>query len=323
MILNSLPNTVTKYHYSFNKKSYYKKKTLIQIDSNGIISHLRENDESESIEKYTFRCLEYKYKNIKSPLILNPVKWIYNTNLNVAAIKNKENHKLVWNKYRDKHRTPQNQASFMVIERLYFHTPLGLEYDAFSNGIYLLFFIPLNAKIKKDTFIKGLDWLNIPINLPFNTTFRCSDINNKFINLKGWISLDEKILDELIRNDNFKNKAMKYHFSKDFQVESEIDLIIEVETKSLYKADFNLEIKGDNNNLHETMNYSILSEYYNDKNKVYKTYEGKKYTKDEWEQLEKKLYEKYSQNKNTTTNHDIEIDKKKKGGNFFLDEREH
>lgn len=314
-----LDKTPAKYPFSFTKNSVYKKKTLFNLDSKGIISLFREQEEqSEAIVQYTFRSLEYIQKNVQSPLLFNPVKWIYNTGLNVAAIKNKENHRLVWNKYRDKYKNPQNQTALMAVERLYFHTPLGLEYDAFSNGTYLLFFLPLDIGIKKETIIKGLDWLLMPINIPLNTTFKCINIDTQYITFKGWVSLDEKMLDELLRKDNFKNKAKKYHFSKDFQLESEIDLTIEVATKRLYKAEFNLKVKGEKEELYEIMNYSIHSEQYDIKYGVYKTHKGKSYTKEEWEDFEQEQFKEYARKNNIP----LGEEKPKKGGRFFLDEKE-
>lgn len=55
---------------------------------------------------------------------------------------------------------------------------------------------------------------------------------------------------------------------------------------------------------------------------IYKTYKGKKYTKEEWEKLEQKLFETYAQKNNLRTAIDIEKEKRKKEGGFFLGEKE-
>ena len=287
----------SKYQFAFHKKSTYKKKTLLNVDSHGSISFLRQEEkEQKETLQYIFRILKYTQKNVQFPLLFTPVKWAYNTKLNITGIKNKEHHRLVWNKHRDKYRRPENMTIISAIERLYFHSPLGLEYDAFSNSIYLLFFLPLfNKDIQIETIIKGLDWHLTPLNIPVNTTYKCVDINDQHITFKGWISLDEKMLDELLRKDIFKNKAKKYHFSKDFQIDSDITLIIDCKTGLLYKADFNLDIRGEKEEVFESTNYNIFFENYSDGQDAYRTYDNKSFTKKEWEIFEEQEYQKYLQ----------------------------
>ncbi|CVK16999.1 hypothetical protein Ga0061079_11413 [Apibacter mensalis] len=55
---------------------------------------------------------------------------------------------------------------------------------------------------------------------------------------------------------------------------------------------------------------------------VYKTYKGKSYTQQEWEEFEQKLFEEYAGKHNLRTAIDIEKERYKKGGGFFLGERE-
>jgi hypothetical protein len=55
---------------------------------------------------------------------------------------------------------------------------------------------------------------------------------------------------------------------------------------------------------------------------VYKTYKGKSYTQQEWEEFEQKLFEEYAGKHNLRSAIDIEKERNKKGGGFFLGERE-
>ena len=109
---------------------------------------------------------------------------------------------------------------------------MGFENVGFSNGPYLTFFVNyFNKDLKKDDiFIIGHNWLSIPINLPLNITYRPTIITDRFVEFHGWITLNEKMLDDFLTNPNFRNRAMDYHFSKDFKITSDIQLQVDIET---------------------------------------------------------------------------------------------
>lgn len=78
----------------------------------------------------------------------------------------------------------------------------------------------------------------------------------------------------------------------------------------------------------EQINTTVKSDTLETKKKlintqIYKTYKGKNYTKEEWENMEQKLYENYVQKNNLGNgNTDCKKEIKKKGKGFFLDERD-
>ena len=75
------------------------------------------------------------------------------------------------------------------------------------------------------------------------------------------------------------------------------------------------------NNL-EFEDYDKNNKFLKNKN-FYKTYKGKNYTKEEWENMEQKLYENYVQKNNLGNgNTDCKKEIKKKGEGFFLDEKD-
>lgn len=81
----------SKYQFAFHKKSTYKNKTLLNVNSHGSISFLRQEEkEQKETLQYIFLILKYTQKNVQSPLLFTPVKWAYNTKLNITGIKNKE-----------------------------------------------------------------------------------------------------------------------------------------------------------------------------------------------------------------------------------------
>ena len=78
----------------------------------------------------------------------------------------------------------------------------------------------------------------------------------------------------------------------------------------------------------EQINTTVKSDTLETKKKlintqIYKTYKGKNYTKEEWENMEQKLYENYVQKNNLGNgNTDCKKEIKKKGEGFFLDEKD-
>jgi hypothetical protein len=61
--------------------------------------------------------------------------------LGIAAIINKKNFKPKWNRFRDKHRNPSNRVLLMVIEKLYFNSPLGMEHDTSFRMAFIYLFL--------------------------------------------------------------------------------------------------------------------------------------------------------------------------------------
>lgn len=58
------------------------------------------------------------------------------------------------------------------------------------------------------------------------------------------------------------------------------------------------------------------------KSAVFRTYEGKIYTEEQWKIKEEELWNQYTQKHNLRTAIDIEKERNKKGGGFFLHENE-
>ncbi len=319
--------------YKFNllKKSTYRNKKISNIESSGVLKfqvHLKNEN-----KEYIFHCNDYIQSGVKNPLIFNPVKWFFEKENKIFLIKSKDEIKLQWKRYKDKYRTTKNITDFLVLERLLFHTPLGFEYSTFSNGPYLPFFLDFtNVQIEKETLIKGMDFIMSPLNIPVNTTFICSDIDRNIMFLDGWISMDEDKMDLLIANKNFQTRAKSYHFSRDFQIQSKIRIAMDIETGYIHSAYFNLSIKGEDGKLEENMEYklhnidksyifksAITNTHLSNKETPYKTYEGKSYTKEEWGKKEQELWEIYANKNNIRTENS---NPEKKGGKFFLDEKD-
>jgi hypothetical protein len=248
-----------KYSFRFYKKNAYGKNDNLYIETEGIIGlSMSQSERFEDSLEYRFTSEKFLQKDVKDPLVFSPVRWIYNTNLNVAGIHDKDNLKLIWRKYKDKHRKPHNLVTFMMLESLYFNVNLGMEYSAFSNSPYLVFFTNIfNMDVKKDTVIKGLDFILMPASIPVSTTFKCVSIDENKIELEGSITTNELALEKMLTEKKFREHARTYHYSKDFNLDSKIKVIIDSKTSSLVSADFNLEIKGEKEKLQETMNYKI------------------------------------------------------------------
>ena len=255
-------NIPVTYQFSFEKVVFRKKKDLLSVHNKGKISvGTKFTDKVENGIEYTFKTEEYNSKEIKEPLMLDPVKWVFAPIKNEVFIRNKDNLRLIWNKYRDKYRRRENSALFLALERLYFNTYQGLENSALSECPHLPFFINyFETNLDKDMLIIGCNWLLLPLNIPLNTTFKVININNQYIVFDGWVSLDEETLDLLLTKERFREKAESYHFSKDFTIDSSIKVLIDKNTSYLHSAIFNLEINGEDGALHETMKYEISGE---------------------------------------------------------------
>jgi len=248
-------------HYVFNfyKRQEYEKKIIQQIESKGQFNlKLYPKEETQEYYDLVFRNEIYSQAGVKDPFVFNPVKWRLDKKSNIAYVKSKDNMKIAWQRYKDKYRRPENIASLLVIERLYFNAPLGFEYSSYSTGPYLPFFINIfDIELDSEIVIKGQDWLLIPVNIPVNTHFKCAAITPDNIILDGWISLDEEKLDTLLAKESFRDKAKSYHFSKDFRLISEIKVCIDIHTSYLHSAIFKLNIDGEDGKLKEDMHYEI------------------------------------------------------------------
>lgn len=273
------------YSFSFRKRSSYKGKTLLNVDSSGKFA-LTKTELDNGEYNFTFKNLEYNLGNNKDPLIFTPIVWRYNRKLGVAGIVDKKNFKPYWNRYRDKYRNVGNRVIFMIIEKLYFNTPLGMEYDAFSNGIHLPFFINSDGVYIVGQHYKGLDYLSMPLDIPLETTFLCTENNEKEIHLEGWITLHEANLDALLRDQGFKSKAKYYHLSRDFSIVSKIEVVLDTAANIIKHIAFTLSVKGEDD-LTEEINYTVDSDFDSYHGGIHKIFDGKKYTEQEWEKYEK------------------------------------
>ncbi|REC62275.1 hypothetical protein DRF65_11215 [Chryseobacterium pennae] len=284
------------YRFSFQKRSSYKGKSLFNIDSSGVF--ILEKDEVNTEEpSFKFTNIKYQSSNTNDPLLFSPVVWKYGRRLGVAAITNKNIFKPKWNRFRDKHRNPSNRVLLLLVEKLYFNTPLGMEYDTFSNGVYLPFFIDSDGRCRVGEQYKGLDYLAMPLDLPLETVFECKASDEKEIHLEGWVTLNEKNLDALLMDQGFRAKAKDYHVSRDFSIDSKITVIKDTVADVVKRISFNLNIKGEQD-LFEEITYEVNTDFDSFQGNVYKIVDGKKYSQEEWE--------------------DYERDRKRPGRNFSL-----
>ena len=120
------------YRFSFHKKSSYKGRSLFNIESSGTFT-LEKVGANADEQNFTFTNLSYNSSNTNDPLLFSPVEWKYVRDIGIAAITNKKNFKPKWNRFRDKHRNPSNRVLLMVIEKLYFNTPLGMEPVSYTH----------------------------------------------------------------------------------------------------------------------------------------------------------------------------------------------
>ncbi|MEN9917679.1 MAG: hypothetical protein RL662_115 [Bacteroidota bacterium] len=262
MILNLLnDNNKITYDFIFRKKHIYKKTIELSSDTNGTINLQRkESEKFQDCCEYLFKYKNFISKDVEDPLLFDPIIWIFNLKLNAAGINSKEDLKLLWNKYKNKYRSHDNIVKFSTLENLYFKALFGMEYMFFSNSPFLVFFINYyNMEILEGATIKGLDFLLMPMSIPVNTWYKCRKIDEKHISLDGWLTLDDDKLERLITQKQFLDKAKSYHFSKDFRLESKINVCIDIKTSALHTASFKLDINGEEGKLKEEMYYEIKS----------------------------------------------------------------
>ncbi|EFK36061.1 MULTISPECIES: hypothetical protein [Chryseobacterium] len=282
--MSDLLNAV-EYRFSFHKKSSYKGKSLFNIESSGTFT-LEKVDGDKAESNFTFTNLSYKSSNTNDPLLFSPVEWKYSRDLGIAAIINKKNFKPKWNRFRDKHRNPSNRVLLMVIEKLYFNSPLGMEHDTFSNGVYLPFFIDSNGTYTEGENYRGLQYLSMPLDIPLDTVFVCKKAHEREILLEGWVTLNEQFLDNLLLDQGFRSKVKDYHVSRDFSIDSKIIVIKDTVADVVKQITFSLTVKGEQDLLEE-ITYEVHTDFDSYEGNVHKIFEGKKYTLEEWEEFER------------------------------------
>ncbi len=260
MIINLEKTDIpVRYTFSVDKDAKQKSKTIHSVHSNGKLNIVyRDYEDIKNAIELVFRVDEYNLKGVKEPLIFNPTKWVFDRENNNTFVRSKQNLRLIFNRYKDKNRKKENLPSMLVAERFFFDTPNGFETSGFSNGPYFPFFINyFDIDIEKDTIIRGLKWLHIPLSIPVMTTFKCREINEKVLDFEGWVSLDESELDNLLTKRIFREKAKPYHFSKDFVIESNIKLKVEAKTGYLSSASFSFQFKTNDEQFTEGMSFTI------------------------------------------------------------------
>lgn len=251
----------TTYDFSFRKQHTHKKRTEILSNTSGSFSLLRQkSDKFENCYEYIFNYQNFYSKENKDPLLFDPIKWLFNIKLNGAGISSKEDLKIQWDKYKNKYRSKENIIHFKALESLYFKSLFGLEYMFFSNSPFLIFFINYyDIDIDKDKIIRGPDFLFMPMSIPVNTWYKCTKIDDEKLYFSGWVTLDEDKLEALISQKQFKDHAKSYHFSKDFSIESNIEVCINIKNTTLNNATFEMHINGEKGSLKEDMYYEIKS----------------------------------------------------------------
>ncbi len=262
MILSFIESTDKyRYAFAFDKSMKRKNKEVYSVHSDGILNaSLKKFERIENAFEINFNVEEYNLQGVKEPIVFNPTKWIFDIDHNISYVRAKENLQTIWEKYKNKNRTQRNQAQLLACERLFFHVPNGFENSGFSNGPYLSFFVNYYNKDLSldDLYIHNLDWLSIPSNLPLKITYRPKQINESKVKMEGWVTLNEEMLDFLLTKPEFRDRAMDYHFTKDFKINSTIDLIIDIKTAFMQSYEFHLEIDGTNGGLYESMKYKIV-----------------------------------------------------------------
>lgn len=235
----------SKYNFTLEKYLEHEGEVKINIITSGSFSC----DINQQVEDYTstyrFSFHNFEQKGVKNPLIFSPIKWEYRLKENSVDIKAKTNLEAYWKRYRDKNNRKENQAHFLVFERLFFKTSRGLEDYSLSHSFYLPFFISYGSSIQKGDIIKGIDWLLQPLSLPMNTFYKY--IGTKFNRqiFEGWVTLDKQKLDHYLTLEKFRERAKYYHYSQDFEINSKIVIEIGVDTHILSSVSFELEIKGE------------------------------------------------------------------------------
>ncbi|WP_367866938.1 hypothetical protein [Pedobacter sp. WC2423] len=248
-----------KYQFAYKKNTVYKTKTLVNTIGNGKFSFFLESTE-KGLE-LVFRNEFYTNNTSKDPLVFSPVKLIYHPDGNLFLIKNRENLKIQWSKYKEKYRNAENLSVLMTFERLYFHTPLGLEYELASNGAYVPFLLYVYyTDLKEDTILRGMDWVHTPLNLPLRIDYQAGGTKGDIIYILGVISLDEEMLTKVIADKNFQSRAKPYHYSRNFQIQSEIKIAYDLNTGYIHSAVFRLKISGKEEQIIEEIDYEFTQD---------------------------------------------------------------
>lgn len=245
-----------KYKFNYKKITTYKEKSLLNSKCEGRFN-LKIDNFDDNLEM-VFKNEYYNNYTSNDPLVFTPVRLNYDTESNIFYIKNKEHIRQIWNKHKEKHRNKGNISVLSLFERLYFHIPLGLEYDLMSNGSYIPFFINLyNKKFDKETIFQGMDWVHSPLHLPLKTSYQFDVQKGKIIYFKGYVKLNDEKLDEIIKDKSFKNQAKSYHYTKDFTIDSNIQIAIDSESGYIISSIFQLKIHSIAEEINEEMIFDV------------------------------------------------------------------
>jgi hypothetical protein len=255
MIITLKEGLSVPYRFKFFKRCIYKEKKLAEVKSNGEFLLSMNNTDGLELQ---FKNKSYLTSTTKDPLIFSPVKLNYNTESNVFFIKNKEHLKMQWDKHKEKYRNSKNLSVILVIERLYFHVLLGLEYDLLSSGSYIPFFSDLyNQEINEDTVLRGMNWVSNPLSIPVKVSYELSKYRDNIIFLTGLVSLDEENLTKLIADKNFQKQAKSYHYTRNFTITSDIKVAYDLETGYLLSSEFLIKVKGEEEGIDEEVSFEV------------------------------------------------------------------
>jgi len=243
-----------KYSFSLEKKFQFEGQTQLDLITEGTFDVTKEKQQ-DKLTSFSFVTNSFKQKKVKEPLIFSPFNWEYNNDKHSLEVMSKRDIELTWKKYRDKFISKENKITFLVLERVFFNMPKGLENYSLSHSYDLPFFIDVTNDIKVGDIIEGPSWLLIPAIIPVNTYYKCI-YNSEKIVLNGWLSVDKEKLDSYLLSEIFRSKAKNYHYSQEFNIDSKIEIHIDKKDLNLIKAIFELNIKGDDD-LSEVFKYKI------------------------------------------------------------------
>lgn len=257
MIITLKEGLIVPYRFKFLKKSRYKEKKLSDVHSRGeFLLSMKYADQLE----LEFKNRSYFTSTTNDPLIFSPVKLNYTSESNVFLIKNKAHLKVQWDKYKEKYRNAQSQTMIFVIERLYFHILLGLEYDLLSSGPYIPFFVNIyNQEIDQDKVLNGMSWVANPLAIPLRISYECSSGQaDKMVSFTGVVSLDEENLARSIADKNFQKQAKSYHYTRNFTITSNIKNTYDLETGYLISAIFQMKLEGKEEGVEEEFSFEVF-----------------------------------------------------------------
>lgn len=246
------------YNFDYKKDTVYKTKSLLNTKSNGKFSLKMSTDEDLEL---IFKSKFYNNNILNNPLIFSPVRLKYNLESNLFFIKNKEHLRQQWDKHKEKFRNKSNLATILIFERLYFYIPLGLEYDLLSNGCYLPFFLNIyHQEIKPESVYKGMDWVHTPLNLPLKINYQFNDQKENIISFKGQVILDEEKLAQIILDKNFQKHMKPYHYTKDFTIESDVQIAYNMENGYIISSIFWLKIFSKSEEINEEIEFKVVQD---------------------------------------------------------------